>query len=379
VQCLEDRSEKVRKQSHLLFVAIRNINLSLYDSIFKRVNLATQRLFLNVIEKDKEPSEKKIVKNVQPINSFASQSTLAKKQKRFQSIPSNLGQIIISNKQILSSVFDKCKVDAQLILPNIIYQKLFSSSSSEQIEALEMLKKNEDFSSVAYSSDLIVRWFIVRFFDKNQKLIFEGIKFLCQVFKQDFPISLQEMEILLPIIFWSFGNKLIDSLFDLVSIIRVYSDPTEYSLVLRSCIEGSNEISLVHIFSELQFTVTGDPSNSSIFFDCIHFCNHSSDEVMASVGGYLGNLYSHMIEEEKTNLLSKLSTEKFTYVSSVIPIEIAKLPDFEEFSSASIIEKIVMIREMLDRIKTKLSSIQQLSSIIILALSEELTKQKTEL
>jgi hypothetical protein len=41
--------------------------------------------------------------------------------------------------------------------------------------------------------------------------------------------------------------------------LRVHSDPSDYSTVLRSCLETSSNTSMPHIFLEIQFTITDGP------------------------------------------------------------------------------------------------------------------------
>jgi hypothetical protein len=86
--------------------------------------------------------------------------------KRLKSVPQTIGQPIIFNHQIPGSILEKCKLDTQMVLPSIIFQKQFFFWN-RTIGCFRLIEVFDDFPSGAYSSNIFVRWFVVGFFEKN--------------------------------------------------------------------------------------------------------------------------------------------------------------------------------------------------------------------
>ena len=317
-----------------------------------------------------------------PVLRFTVTPTQNKKVKRLKQQSASLGLSLILNRQNVQTLIEKLKFDVQSILPPTVAQKLMSSLASDQIEAIQDL--NVLFSSdpqlVCMCSDIIVKWLSIRIFEKNTKVIIDGICFLMKIFSEEL-ISLQEMELLVPLILWSSENKtqqVIDSCFDLLFVIRLHSDPSEYSTVLRSCFEICNERSLIHLFDELQFTVTDDPKNPTIFMEIISFLEHKSDEVAAACGGVLALLARRMKADVIASIFDSLSPEKRSILATIVPIESSNSLNFTYFNRLSSIEKVKSCRRLLDLLKAKLPMVQSNCESILKAFLHELCCQETD-
>ena len=326
-------------------------------------------------QKEAQPKEKELPK-------FASAPTQGKKIKRLKQQQANLGFSMIANKQMIATVADKAKYDAQAILPVTVTQKLFSSLVSDQIEALQELKNIylSDPQSIVFCSDIIIRWLATRMFDKSVKIITEGICFTMMIFTDDL-FSIQEMEVIIPLIFWGADTKVqqvIDSLYDLLFIIRTHSDPTEYSTVLRSCFDLCNDKSLVHLLIELQFTIIDDPRNPQVFTELLGFLDHRSVEVAAACGGVLSLIARRIQPEVLCSIFDSLPNDKKNALSVVVPIEPSNALNFDNFNRLSSVEKIRTCRRLLELLKSKAETVQPNSDLILDSLLHELCCQETD-
>lgn len=403
MQCLEDKAANTRQLAIQVATAVRESVPDSFNGELKGLPRASQRTILGYFESGQAPKtteaakeaapttgsparkpakEKVEEKPVQELPKYASVPTQAKKQKRLRQQASKLGLAMIANRQTVVAVLDKVKYDAQATLPATVFQKLFSNLFTEQIEGLQDMKLlfADDPSLVAACSDIFVRWLATRLFDKNLKIMTEGINFLMMIFGDE-QISLQEMEIIVPIVFWCVDSKppqVADSALDLLFMVRTHSDPLDYSTVLRSCLETCSVVSLVHLFSELQFTVTNDVRNPSIFAEIVPYVEHKSIEVAAACGGVLSMLARRMTEEDKDAVIESLPIEQREALSTVVPIEPRESVDFESFNSLPSIEKIKVCRKLLEQLKSNANLVQNSLDIVLYGLLQELCCQETD-
>jgi hypothetical protein len=310
---------------------------------------------------------------------YPSVPSAAKKLKRLHAQPPRLGLTMISNRQ---SVLEKARADAQVTLPPSITQKLFSNVAAEQIEGFQDMKLllEDDSALVVHCSDIFVRLVAARFFDKNTKSAIDGIGFLMLLFSDEL-ISLQELEVMIPVIFWAVDSKspqITEAALDLLFLIRGHSDPMDASTVLRSCLDTCGAASLVHLFSELQFTVVSDSRNASIFAEIVNFVQHKSIEVAAACGGVLSMLCRQMSDDEKSTLFESLTPEQRESLSAVIPMDLASTVAFDTFDRLSSMDKVKSCRRLVERLRTDAGSLQSTSDVVLASLLQELTGQETD-
>ncbi|OHT08324.1 hypothetical protein TRFO_04946 [Tritrichomonas foetus] len=414
LQCVEDRSSITRQSGLQIAIVLRDSCPDAFDSALKILPDSSQREISkhfesaptqakqapNSPERSKKVASKgsaapantdkaqqnagddKYLSKDKTLPRFVSVPTQGKKIKRLKQQQVNLGLAMIANKQMIATVQEKAKYDAQTIFPTTVFQKLFSTIATDQLDAITELKNifSIDPQLICMCSDILVRWVAGKFFEKNNKVITEGVNFLMTVFHDD-SVSIQEMEIIVPLVFWSVDSKphqVVETTFDLLFVVRTHSDPTEYSTVLRSCIDMCNDKTLVHLFSELQFTVIDDPRNSTIFTEIIGFLEHKSDEVAAACGGVLALLARRMQPEVLSSIYDGLSPDKRDALSTVVPIEPTNTLNFDSFNRLASIEKIRICRRLLELLKTKLSMVQPNADMILEALLHELCCQDTD-
>jgi hypothetical protein len=152
----------------------------------------------------------------------------------------------------------------------------------------------------------------------------------------------------------------------------------EYSCVLRSCLETCSVVSLVHLFSELQFTVIDDPRNPSIFSEIVGYVEHKSVEVSAACGGVLSMLARRMSDTEKVSLAESLTPEQKRALAAVLPLEAHDTLDFELFNKMNTLDKVRTCRQLLDRLRTSATTVQSGADIVLSALLKELSCQETD-
>ena len=405
MQCLEDKTANTRQLAVQVAGVVREAVPDAFNSELKGMPRASQRTILGYFESSQpaaksEPSkdmaaagspvrkpakvdrDKVDEKPVQELPKYVSAPTQAKKQKRLRQQASKLGLAMIANRQTVMAVLDKVKYDAQATLPSSVFQKLFSNLFTEQIEGLQDMKMlfADDPSLVACCSDIFVRWLATRLFDKNLKIMTEGINFLMMIFADE-QVSLQEMEIIVPVVFWCVDSKppqIADSALDLLFMVRTHSDPSEYSTVLRSCLETCSVVSLVHLFSELQFTVTDDARNPAIFAEIVAYVEHKSIEVAAACGGVLSMLARRMTDEDKDAMIESLPIEQREALSAIVPIEPKESVDFEAFTSLPSLDKIKACRKLLDQLKSNANLVQNSADVVLYGLLQELCCQETD-
>jgi hypothetical protein len=383
VQCLEDKAVATRQTAVQVALIVRENVPDSFDSHVKTLSQASQRLigslFDGKVTAQASPIRRSKSQVTDELPKYASLPSAAKKLKRLRAQPPRLGLSIISNRQ---NVLEKARADAQANLPPSIFQKLFSTLAAEQIDGFQDMKLllNGDSVLVAYCSDIFVRLVAARFLDKNTKSAIEGIAFLMLLFADE-PFSVQELEVIVPVVFWAVDSKssqIGDAALDLLFLIRTHSDPMDLSAVLRSCLETCGVVSLVHLFSELQFTVMEDSQNASIFVEIVNFAQHKSIEVAAACGGVLSMLCRRMRDDEKSTLFESLTPEQRESVSAIIPIELASSVDFEAFHRLSSMDKVKSCRRLLERLRTGAGSIQSTSDVVLASLLQELTGQETD-
>lgn len=405
VQCLDDKSSAVRQVAFQVAQVVKSRVPDAFDQAIKSLPSAAQRAIMShfdsaqpipsrEVEIPQSPQRKKsIPSNEKPetqedktkekeLPKFTSIPTQAKKQKRLNHQQARLGLSILSNKQLITTFVEKTKFDAQAMLPSIFFQKLFSNFPSDQIEALNDLREiyRIDKTPLVYCSDIFVRWLATRLLEKNIKPITEGINFIMTLFTDEL-FSLQEQEVIVPLIFYCINTKsvqVVDSCLDLLFVIRTQSDPMDYSCVLRSCLDICNVEALVHLFSELQFTIIDDPRNPTIFMEIIGYLEHQSIEVAAACGGVISMIARRMNNEEIHQVLSSLTPVEKDIISNTIAIEPPETISFDGFSEMTSIEKIKLCRILLDRLKFKAQTIQSQAEAILVALLHELRIQEND-
>lgn len=404
IQCMEDKASTTRQLALKVACKIREISPDIFTAQLKNLAPASQRTIMACFESPtvaqktneaaaaREPSspvrrsvkqaEKVEEKIVQELPRYASAPTQAKRVKRLKQQQTRLGLSMIANRQMISAVLDKAKTDSQGTLPASITQRLFSSLSMEQIDALHDMRllRTDDPLLALYCADIFVRWLAVKMFDKNVKTVTEGMAFLGLVFSEGH-ILLQEMEVIVPLIFWAVDSKpthVVEASLDLLMVIRTHSDPSEYSTVLRSCLETCSVVSLVHLFSELQFTVTDDGRCSAIFLEIAGYVDHRSIEVVAACGGVLSMLTRRMSEEELLSVVDSLAPEQREAVVAVVPVTTRDASNFESFSGLPSIEKIRTCRRLLDQLRLTPELVLPSADMVLYALHDELLKRETD-
>lgn len=424
LQCVEDKSSETRQAGVQIAVILRDMCPDAFDSAFKSLSNASQREISKHIDTTQQnrgnpkqpPSPKKRIDQKGPAANpqanekqhrssqggnapitkendefdkqqntcikFASIPTQGKKIKRLKQQQPNLGLSLIGSRQMIATVADKTKYDAQAIFPPSLIQKLFSIQVSDQLETLQELKQGfvTDPQSIIACSDILIRWLATKMFEKTVKILTEGLCLLMSIYAED-TISLQEMEIIVPLIFWGVDSKtpqVADYLYDFLFVIRTHSDPTEYSTVLRSCFDLCNDKSLVHLLIELQFTIIDDPRNPQIFIELIDFLDHRSVEVAAACGGVLALLARRIPSNVLLSIYNDISPDKKGAVSLIVPIESQTTVNFDNFNQSSSIEKIKTCRRLLELLSTKADSVQENYGQILDALIHELCCQETD-
>ncbi|EAY10367.1 hypothetical protein TVAG_109510 [Trichomonas vaginalis G3] len=324
-----------------------------------------------MIQKEKEVEKPQVV----DVPRF-SQATQSKKQKRL-AILIRVGSALIANKQNIIPFSDKCKLDASNHLPQTFTTKLFSNQMNEQLKALEEMNQffqgNE--SSFYNTSDIFLRWLIIKLFDKNIKVVLDGFQFMSKLYCDNNPMTSQEMDMIIPIIFWCMDNKsqqIVDAALDLLVIIRLHSDINEYSLSLRSCIPGATNQVLIHIFSELQLCVGENSSNREVFYELMGYTNNSEVGVSAACGGVLALIAKNMSTEQKLNLFSSFTKEQIEFLTPFIPINMSEEVLFNSFADSSQSEKAHILRVLVQQLSTNPDSIDAQAQSIAEQLSKEL-------
>lgn len=330
----------------------------------------------------KESSDRITLQDIQNKDSikFTSQPTQAKKNKRLKQFTPKIGLHLLQSKQMLFSFIERLKFDAQILSAN--HQKaLFSANFNDQFEVLKELQSlmQENDHLVYQCSDIFARWLVVKILEKSSKIIQEGISFLSLLYNDRNIVTIQEMECLIPVIFWCIDNKpqsIVDSILDLLFCLRTNSDPSEYSVVLRQCLDICSSSGLVHLFSELQFSVTDDPRNPQIFQELMEYANNKEIGVAAAAGGFLALLCKHMHDEERSNLFSTLNDEQIEYLSPFVPIEIFEDLDFENFGSLEQLDKSLLVHKLIHMFEHNSSQIQLQATIITESLANELVQRE---
>lgn len=402
MQCLEDRVGSTRQLAIQVAGVVRATVPDAFESQLLRLTPASQRTIRNYFETAPQPlprstvpparqepepqvQPKKLVKPEPPapeLPKYASTPTSAKKQRRLKQQPAQLGLSIIGNKQTAALVLEKLKSDAQELLPSSVCHKLFSNMVTDQTEGLQEMKVlyTDDPSLVVFCSDIFVRWLAIKLLEKNTKVITDGIKFVIDMFSGE-KVSMQEIETLVPVVFWCLDSKsgdVSDIVIDILFLIRVHSDPAEYSTVLRDCLEGCGVAALVQLFTELQYTVTDATPNSAIFLQIVGYIEHQSIEVAAACGGVLSMLARRMTDDEKCALISSLQDGQRKALSAIISIEPKETVSFKSFNTMPSLEKIRTCKKLMDQVKSDPSMVQSSSDTILYALLHELSAQRTD-
>jgi hypothetical protein len=238
----------------------------------------------------------------------------------------------------------------------------------------------DDPSLVCFCSDIFVRLISIRLFDKNAKVMTDGFAFLMTLFAQE-TVSLPELEVIVPIVFWCVDSKppaVADYALDLLFVAKTHSDPMDYSCVLRSCLETCSVVSLVHLFSELQFAIVADPRNPSIFTELMPFLEHRSVEVVASCGGALALLWRRMPDADRTAIMDSLSDQQRDALGSVLPLEARAGLDFETFGRMNALEKVRVCRRLIEQLRVAAPAVQSSADAVLTALLRELSTQETD-
>lgn len=322
-------------------------------------------------EKEKEKEEKPVVETPR-----FTQATASKKQKRLALLV-KIGQALISNKQNIVPFGDKCKLDASNHLPPSYTSKLFSNQMNEQLKVLEdMTQFFEGNETNFYNcSDIFLRWFILKLFDKNIKVVLDGIQFISKLYTENNLMTSQELDMIVPVIIWCIDNKsqqIVDSVLDLLVTIRLHTDVNEYSLSLRACIPGASTQALLHIFSELQLCVGENSSNKEVFFELMGFANSNEVGVSAACGGVLALIAKNMTQEQKTNLFNSFTQEQIEFLMPFIPINTSSDVTFEDFSESSQADKAHILRTLVQQLSTNPDAVEFQAQTIVEQLSKEL-------
>ena len=311
------------------------------------------------------------------------QATLAKKSKRLPQL-SKTGVQLISNKQAIQSFADKTKADSITHLPTSFSQKIFSNQLSDQAKALDDM--NQLFSgnetSFYMCSDIFARWLILKFFDKNVKIIIDGISFVCKLYNEQNQVTLPEMECMVPVIFWSVDKKSVeisDSAFDLLFTIRSNSDPTEYLTVLKSCLQLFSPQVTTHVLSEMQFCVANNHNHKDLFIELIPLAGSKEISIAAACGGILSIIAQSLDPEERNQLFQSLTDDQIASVSPYVPINNNIDLMFDQFNSLQPSEKTRMLHSLIRQFTSSPEIVQDQAESIITALSNELMTQNINL
>jgi hypothetical protein len=264
----------------------------------------------------------------------------------------------------------------------VVFQKLFSNVYTEKSDVLQEMcgLYGDDPNLVVLGSNIFVRWVATRLCEKNLKIIVEGLTLLVLIFSQD-QISVQELEVILPLILWSIDSKpsqIVDVSLDLLFMLRYHSDASDYSAILRSSVDICGVQALVHLFGELQYCVGDDSRNPAIFMEIAGYVDHKCAEVSVACGGALSMLARTMTDNAKTALLDSMSADQRDAISAVIPIEQPNSVDFDGFNDLESLEKIKMCRSLLEKLGFSAVSIQPSADSILCPLLQELCCQETD-
>jgi hypothetical protein len=135
---------------------------------------------------------------------------------------------------------------------------------------------------------------------------------------------------------------------------------------------------LVHLFSELQFTVVEDQKNASIFTEILGFLDNKSVDVSASCGGVLSMHARQMSNVEKSALIESLAPEQREALVAVLPLESPDVLDFTSFNRISSLDKVRLCRRFLDKLAVSPSEIQAMADVVLSALLNEFSCQETD-
>ena len=404
MQCLEDRVGSTRQLAMQVAGYVRKAVPDAFESQLLRLTPASQRTIRGYFETEPAPQlqqqqksaapvkeveqprisrrTQKVEQPVQELPRYVSTPTDAKKQKRLKQQTENLGLAMVNNKQVTASVLEKVKSDAQGLLPTSVSQKLFSTMVADQNEGLQEMRQlySDDPTLVVWCSDLFVRWLAVRMFEKNVKIIAEGIKFLMDIFSET-NVSKQEIETLVPVVFWCVDSKsgdVSDTVLDLLFLIRIHSEPHDYLQVLTDCLETCSAPSLVHLFTELQYTVTDDTPKADVFSQIVGYISHKSIAVAAACGGVLSMLARRMTTDEKEQLISSLPDAQRQSLSAIVSIEPREPINFKSFVSMQPLDKIRSCKKLIEQLKTNAAMVESSSEAILYGLLHELSAHQTD-
>jgi len=402
IQCCIDRISGVRQTAMAIALLLKDICPEAFDSSFKNLPASVQRdlsiqfdnmkgissklpFKADIIDSPSKNSQK-VIKPIAPTENivsesdtlrFSSQPTAQKKQKRLKAIQPRFALSIASNKSLLSAAVEKCKIDAQSVLPALISSRMFSNQANDQIDAIQDFKATFNGNEQSYfqCSDIFIRWVSIKLIEKNYKVFQEGISILLMLFNNYNFISIQEIDVIIPTIFIfidikTFSN--VDIVLDLVFEIRVHSDPLEYSSILRSCLETCPNQWLAHLFSELQYTVVDGIHKTELFFEILPFVDTKDIDVSAACGGVLSLIYNSMVEEEKQGIQESLNDAQIESIYPFIPVFIDDFVQFEEYNDFSQIEKSKSIKQLISQMEKNPQSIHNHASVITITLSKEL-------
>ena len=311
------------------------------------------------------------------------QATLAKKTKRLPQL-SKTGLQLIQNKQALQSFADKCKVDSITHLPSSYAQKLFSNQLADQAKALEEIVQTFEGNETSFymCSDIFLRWLVVKMFDKNVKIIIDGISFVSQLYNEQNQITFQEMECLVPVLFWCVDKKsteVSDAAFDLLFVVRVSSDPSEYLSVLKSCLQVFSPQVTAHVLSEMQFCITSGQNNKELFTELIPLASSSEISIAAACGGVLAIIAQILDHEERNQLFQSLTDEQIASVSPYVPINNNVDLMFDSFNTLQPSEKTKMLHTLIRQFTSEPELVKDQAESIVKALSNELMTQNINL
>jgi hypothetical protein len=396
--CVQDLVLATRQVAIQVSTAIQEASPGIFDSHIQSISPSGRRGLEHLIQPEMAAPElpippqrrtlttpampELIVDETKELPRYASAPSAAKKVKRLRRQQAGLGLAMITSRRVVSAVLERLKSDATAILPPSIVTRMFSTSPADQINSIEELRDlyRDDRAQIGWCSDIFVRWIATRLFEKNQKCVAEGLPFLMLVFSQEL-LSLQELEILVPLVLWCVDSKpahIADYALDLLVVIRAHSDRFDYSTVLRSCLESSSIPALIHLFSELQFTIIEHARNQAILVQLLPFLGHASVEVAAACGGVVALLLRRITEQEKADFCQTLSSRQREALSPFVPLETYDSITPELFNRATSLEKVKLCRGLLDQIRFSGQAIQSTASSVLTALLHEITCPQTD-
>ena len=365
----EDKNSDVRKlASEVAELFVLNAPDSFKNSVAKLSQQAQKRL--QKLFKEKEDEQKEVKLNdepqvVEPVQQqqtpvvqqvdnepkFSISPSKPKKDRRIAGFTDFLTTKLTENEKILS-LTEKTKIDAQISLPPVIYQHLFSNLVSEQNSAfneLNILLKT-DAESIYQCSDIFVRIAIIRIYGKTAKIANLAINFLQSIFSAEYPISIQELQMLIPVLLWSYDNNsaVADDCDELLFSFRTTINSHDLSEIYISQIPSVGVNGLTTVFTELQFTAARDPKLAlDLFAIAVNYVQSDNDALNKACGGLLCAISGMISNSEKEGIIKKLDRGRQEAVLGIIPIDNAKIEfSFVGFSNLTSRQKLEALKKV---------------------------------